>query len=398
MSIQSISFARKTNYIKTKTTKNNKKILPNKKSKKSLVIPAAILAASFGIFISSVKGGLKTASRTQKVVQDIANTVNNSVAEIAQSVNEEKLSQAVSEALSNSKSAQEAVNTLQEAIASAGEAMQKTGEAASEKTSEAVQEAIASAGEAASEKTSEAVQEAIASAGEAASEKTSEAVQEAIASAGEAASEKTSEAIEDKIGQNVEKIIILTEETTEAGTGTAQRAITFYIDEIPQEKIPKGASSDPEAILQEKFRKLNSQQSFDNSLEARRRRIQEATYKYKQRMDSDTRLSDRIKNIVSKETEEGDFSSVLKTRKKQLKAMPNELMNALDDDTLKFMLDSESLETGKLQNIFFIRLLTPEQLIRVQADERGRQTLYELLTSKITGYGYDCMTNFLCTL
>ena len=379
MSIQSISFARKTNYIKTKTTKNNKKILPNKKSKKSLVIPAAILAASFGIFISSVKGGLKTASRTQKVVQDIANTVNNSVAEIAQSVNEEKLSQAVSEALSNSKSAQEAVNTLQEAIASAGEAMQKTGEAASEKTSEAVQEAIASAGEAASEKTSEAVQEA-------------------IASAGEAASEKTSEAIEDKIGQNVEKIIILTEETTEAGTGTAQRAITFYIDEIPQEKIPKGASSDPEAILQEKFRKLNSQQSFDNSLEARRRRIQEATYKYKQRMDSDTRLSDRIKNIVSKETEEGDFSSVLKTRKKQLKAMPNELMNALDDDTLKFMLDSESLETGKLQNIFFIRLLTPEQLIRVQADERGRQTLYELLTSKITGYGYDCMTNFLCTL
>ncbi len=81
----------------------------------------------------------------------------------------------------------------------------------------------------------------------------------------------------------------------------------------------------------------------------------------------------------------------------QLKTLAKEQFTALDDKTIDRLVYSDN-GSAKLKNMKLLKSLSPEQLIKAQADERGRNYLFDMLENETNGYALDTMMLYISRL
>ena len=81
----------------------------------------------------------------------------------------------------------------------------------------------------------------------------------------------------------------------------------------------------------------------------------------------------------------------------QLKTLAKEQFTALDDKTIDRLVYSNN-SSAKLKNMKLLKSLSPEQLIKAQADEQGRNILFDILENETNGYALDTMMLYISRL
>ena len=126
-------------------------------------------------------------------------------------------------------------------------------------------------------------------------------------------------------------------------------------------------------------------------------RVAKAKIEYESRLDDKTGFLERIKKVQGADNPKNKDAKSSKIRIVQLKTLAKEQFTALDDKTIDRLVYSNN-SSAKLKNMKSLKSLSPEQLIKAQADEQGRNILFDMLENETSGYALETMMLYISRL
>ena len=192
-----------------------------------------------------------------------------------------------------------------------------------------------------------------------------------------------------KNGDTIQKTEINPKSTDALADSTINKAAGISIDKTIQEAQKNESNS------------IGNSKTIKTLSEAKaefQERVAKAKTEYESRLDSKTGFFERIKKVQGADNPENKNTKSSKIRIMQLKTLAKEQFTALDDKTIDRLVYSDSGSGTKLKNMKLLKSLSPEQLIKAQADEQGRNILFDILENETNGYALDTMMLYISRL
>lgn len=191
--------------------------------------------------------------------------------------------------------------------------------------------------------------------------------------------------------------ILIHKHNTKGSQNLAQKAADTLADAANnkiESAIPdKLTEAIPGKLVQQTSEEVTEIQEKLSDLD---KKIQLATKEYQKRLTDGTDFSQRVKNIKKASAKKTNPITSLVRKTALEKNLGKEQLAALNDETLAQILTMRDYSSIKLQNMDFVKTLSPEQLIKIQANPEKTNALYRvILEPNLEPYFLKSFTNIL---